>query len=107
MTSAWRASLSFLLDFLSFDRQLCQLTVEILSTRVVPSALQELEKLEPELDMLGSMKGDLEAKVSALSSGGDFDALLQTAERLAKLVNEIDSKTERWMALAERAEAHA
>ena len=69
--------------------------------------LQEFEKLEPELDMLGSMKSDLEAKVAALSSSSDFEALSQSADRLAQLVADIDSKTERWIALAERAEAHA
>ena len=57
--------------------------------------------------MLSAMKGDLDAQVAALSSGGDFEALLAASERLAQLAAEIDSKTERWMALAERAEAHA
>lgn len=62
--------------------------------------------MEPELEMLGSLKENLDSKVAGLSNSGDFEALSAASDSLAQLVEEIDSKTERWIALAERAEAH-
>ena len=55
--------------------------------------------------MLGALKMALDGKVAGASSSGDFEALAQASDSLAQLVKEIDAKTERWMTLAERAEA--
>ena len=63
----------------------------------------ELEKLEQEIDRLESSKSE---KTQALqSAGSDNDLLLTLGAELELIMKQLDEKTERWMALSEKAEA--
>jgi ATP-binding cassette subfamily F protein uup len=58
----------------------------------------EFEKLEKEIEVLETKKAEL---AEALSQTNNNEELLKISEDLEKVVNECDSKTERWMELAE------
>ena len=69
---------------------------------------QEYEKLEGKIDGLSSNKVALEQQLSQLAGNGEkYEEMLQVSQRLAALVAEIDSQTERWLELADRAEQHS
>ena len=68
---------------------------------------QEYEKLEGKIDGLSSNKAAMEQQLSELAGNGEkYEEMLQVSQRLAGLVAEIDSHTERWLELADRAEQH-
>lgn len=69
---------------------------------------QEYEQLEGKIDGLSSNKAALEHQLSQLAGNGDkYEEMQQATQRLAALVAEIDSQTERWLELADRAEQHS
>lgn len=69
---------------------------------------QEYEQLEGKIDGLSSNKTALEQELSQLAGNGEkYEEMLQVSQRLAALVAEIDSQTERWLELADRAEQHS
>ena len=69
---------------------------------------QEYAQLESKIDGLSSTKEDLEQQLSQLAGNGEkYDEMLQVTSKLAALTVEIDSQTERWLELADRAEQHA
>lgn len=69
---------------------------------------QEYEQLEGKIDGLSSNKAALEQELSRVSGNGEkYEEMLQISQRLATLVAEIDSQTERWLELADRAEQHS
>ena len=60
---------------------------------------KEFEALESEIPVLESEKAELEV---AMSSGTlSNDELLAKSERIAKVIDEIDEKTMRWLELSE------
>lgn len=69
---------------------------------------QEYAQLESKIDGLSSTKEDLEQQLSQLAGDAEkYDDMLQVTSKLAALTMEIDSQTERWLELADRAEQHA
>lgn len=68
---------------------------------------QEYEQLETQIDGLSTTKDSLQHQLGQLAgSGGSHEEMLQLSERLANLVTEIDTRTDRWLELADRAEQH-
>jgi len=63
---------------------------------------EEYESLEGILDDLSSQKRDTERELANLS--GDYELMLELGQRLDKLNELIDAKTDRWLELAEMAE---
>ena len=62
---------------------------------------KEFEALEVEIPLLEAEKAELE---TAMSSGTlSNDELLAKSERIAKVIEEIDEKTMRWLELSELA----
>jgi ATP-binding cassette subfamily F protein uup len=59
----------------------------------------ELNELEKELPVLEKKKAELEVKLSA--SNSDHSELTKITEELGKVVNELDTKTMRWLELSE------
>lgn len=65
---------------------------------------QEYAQLETQIDGLSTTKDSLEQELTALAGrGGKHGEMQLISERLAALVVEIDSRTERWLELADRA----
>ncbi len=64
---------------------------------------RELEGLETRLAALDAEKAALQAEVNA--SSADYIRLTELADRLRALENETDAASERWLALAEQADA--
>ena len=61
---------------------------------------QEYERLEQEIDVLETEKATLE---ELLSSGGlSHEELLNKSTRIGEIMDEINSKTERWIELGDR-----
>lgn len=78
------------------------------STNMCCREKQEYEKLEGKIDGLSSNKAALEQQLSELAGNREkYEEMLQVSQRLAVLVAEIDSQTERWLELADRAEQHS
>lgn len=65
---------------------------------------QELKTLITEIDKLESQKKELTEAMSAGNMSGD--EIVKAGEDLAKVVDELDLKSERWMELAEMAEQY-
>ena len=63
---------------------------------------QEYESLEGIIDHLSAQKQDTEKEMANLS--GDYELMLELSQRLDKLTELIDGKTERWLELAEMEE---
>lgn len=66
---------------------------------------QEYESLEGTIDDLSTQKKDTERELTA--TAGDYERMLELSQRLDKLNEQIDAKTDRWMELAEMAEGAA
>ena len=82
--------------------------VKSLTLHLCSREKQEYEQLEGKIDGLSSNKAALEQKLSQLAGNGEkYEEMLQISQRLAALVAEIDSQTERWLELADRAEQHS
>lgn len=58
--------------------------------------------MEGIIDDLSAQKQDTERELANLS--GDYELMLELSQRLDKLTELIDGKTERWMELAEMEE---
>ena len=63
---------------------------------------QEYESLEGIIDDLSAQKQDTERELALVS--GDYELMLELSQRLDKLTQQIDAKTDRWLELAEMAE---
>ncbi|CAL5223735.1 g6295 [Coccomyxa viridis] len=63
---------------------------------------QEYESLEGLIDTLSAEKQDTERELAKVS--GDYERMLELSQRLDKLAEQIDAKTERWLELAEMEE---
>eukprot|EP00976_Prorocentrum_cordatum_P090525 1188163-Prorocentrum_minimum.AAC.1 len=64
---------------------------------------KEFEELEAAIEVLN--KRQAEINVVLAKGGDDYDKLTQLTEELSTLMTENDEKSERWLELAERAEA--
>eukprot|EP00898_Chlorokybus_atmophyticus_P002376 jgi/Chlat1/3139/Chrsp21S03372 len=73
--------------------------------RLSYSEKREFEKLEGQIALLGDKKASLEAELGTMGADADYAALMEISANLAKLEDEIDMKTERWLELAELAGA--
>ncbi|MEO1093415.1 MAG: ABC-F family ATP-binding cassette domain-containing protein [Cyanobacteria bacterium J06638_28] len=65
---------------------------------------REYEQLETQIPELETEKADLEKRLYN-NPPNDYEEVQQLSERLAELTGAIDTATERWMELAERAES--
>ena len=65
----------------------------------------EYVDLEQEIEKLSEEKEAMEALIAKSAQTGDFEKAAQLSEDLGALAARIDSKSERWLELAERAEA--
>lgn len=100
------------LGFASFDRASCCYSQEAEFAQA-PKGLrrlgfrekEEFSKLEQEIDALTADKDDLHAKITATASTGDFVKANELSTELRMLGDKLEAKTERWLELAERAEA--
>ncbi|MCR9142830.1 MAG: ABC-F family ATP-binding cassette domain-containing protein [bacterium] len=63
---------------------------------------REFTDLEKEIESLENEKGELETQLAA--GGGDFEQLAEQGERLNEVLSLIESKYERWNALADSVE---
>ena len=63
---------------------------------------QEYESLEGIIDDLSAQKQGTERELASVS--GDYELMLELSQRLDKLTQQIDAKTDRWLELAEMAE---
>ncbi len=63
---------------------------------------QEYGALEGEIDKLTEQKRQLEKLLDA--AGGDYVRVSELSEDLAKITEQIEQKTDRWLVLAEIAE---
>lgn len=66
---------------------------------------EEYSKLEGEIDTLTEKKEALEASIAETASTGDFAKVGELTATLQKMSDEVESKTDRWLELAERVEA--
>lgn len=64
---------------------------------------RELQQLGPEIEQLEAKKDQLTNSMSDGSLQGD--EIVEVGEQLARVISELDTKTERWMELAELAES--
>lgn len=58
--------------------------------------------MEGLIDTLSAEKQDTERELAKVS--GDYELMLELSQRLDKLAEQIDAKTERWLELAEMEE---
>lgn len=65
----------------------------------------EYTALEGEIEGLTEQHGDIEARLAAAAQAGDFEHVQALSEELADIAAALDDKSDRWLALAERAEA--
>lgn len=66
---------------------------------------KELQTLEHEVDKAEGKHAELSARLESDAGMSDYSKLAEWTDELARLQDEIDEKGERWMELAERAEA--
>jgi ABC transport system ATP-binding/permease protein len=66
---------------------------------------QELETVESDVDDLTAQKENLERRISEAAQEGDFGKVADMTTEMSGVVARLDTATERWMELAERAEA--
>ena len=64
---------------------------------------QEFESIEGIIDDLSAQKQDLERELAATNN--DYELMAELSQHLEKLSEMIDTKTDRWLELAELAEA--
>lgn len=65
---------------------------------------QEFEQLEGRIEGATAQKEDLESKISSCAQTGDFEKVRELSDELGIVSASIDTMTDRWMELAERAE---
>lgn len=63
---------------------------------------QEYESLEGIIDTMSAEKQDTERELANVA--GDYELMLELSQRLDRLTEQIDAKTERWLELAEMEE---
>lgn len=68
---------------------------------------RELRELEVEVARLEERLGELGVEMEAQSAEGDYGAVARTGEEMARVEAELQGKSDRWLALAEVAEAAA
>ncbi|CAG9460031.1 unnamed protein product [Pedinophyceae sp. YPF-701] len=73
--------------------------------KLAPWEVRELEELEGEVEALEERVGAAEAGMAKASAAGDYGKLQEWTDELGVLQGELEAKTERWLELAERAEA--
>lgn len=66
---------------------------------------EEYAKLEGEVDTLSDKRDALEASIAETANTGDFAKVAELTADLQRLSDEVEAKTDRWLELAERAEA--
>lgn len=66
--------------------------------------LKRLQQLEQDIEDLGIRQEELEKLLEEDTEVG-YSVVMERSEELTNLITELDSKTEKWMLLAERAEA--
>lgn len=66
---------------------------------------EEFAKLEKEIDALTLDKDNLQAQITETANSGNFEEVNELSTKLQKLGVNLEEKTERWLELAERAEA--
>jgi ABC transport system ATP-binding/permease protein len=66
---------------------------------------EEFAKLEQEIDALTLDKDNLQAQITETANSGNFEEVNELSTKLQKLGVHLEEKTERWLELAERAEA--
>ena len=64
---------------------------------------QEFESIEGIIDNLSAQKRDIERELAATKD--DYELMAELSQHLEKLSEMIDTKTDRWLELAELAEA--
>ena len=64
---------------------------------------QEFESIEGIIDNLSAQKQDIERELAATKD--DYELMAELSQHLEKLSKMIDTKTDRWLELAELAEA--
>eukprot|EP00892_Ulva_mutabilis_P000570 jgi/Ulvmu1/10513/UM064_0051.1 len=65
---------------------------------------QELEQLDGKVEAATASKANIEARIADCAKAGDFEQVAKLTEELATVSQSIDTMTDRWMELAERAE---
>lgn len=66
---------------------------------------EEFEKLETELEDLQQRVDKWQNRVSKASETNEWDKVNKASEKLSEVSAKLDTKTERWLELAERHEA--
>lgn len=65
---------------------------------------QELEQLDGKIEAATAHKEAVESQIEHCSQIGDFEKVFRLTEDLSTVSDSIDTMTDRWMELAERAE---
>jgi len=73
-----------------------------MSNKITYAERIELEKIEARLEELESEKGQLSEALS--QCGDDHEKLMKLGKQLEVVMNELDTKTDRWVELSEREE---
>lgn len=66
---------------------------------------QELEQLDSKIEAAMARKEAIESKIAECAQMGEFEDAKKLTEELATVSDLIDTLTDRWIELAERAEA--